>query len=240
MTQMKLSNKIDCTDLTTDEINFQIKDLIFNNCKNVILKNVGSKAGLLESISGNLKIEIIGDVGASFANGISEIKVVVNGNSGDDSACSVKNSKFTVFGSCANNFGGDAKSSEFYILEGCGKRSFFNLTNSKVILGGLPSGEFASSNNGGTIIILNLSGGNIFIEDDWFVKYSGGHIYLRGAKGEIKIASDRFSLVETSCSDEDIYLPLISEFARLFNYSLSEIKSKHFYRIVGAHGYAPS
>lgn len=240
MTQIKLSNKIDCTNLTTDEINFQIKNLIFNNCKNVILRTVGSKAGLLESLSGSLKIEIIGNAGAGFACGISGIKVIVNGNIDDDSACSVKNGKFTVFGSCANNFGGDAKSSEFYILEGCGRRSFFNLTNSKIILGGLPSGEFASSNNGGTIIILNLSGGNIFVEDDWFIKYIGGYIYLRGEKEKIKIASDRFSLVETSCSDEDIYLPLISEFARLFNYSLSEIKSKPFYRIIGAHGYAPS
>ena len=228
---MQLNNKIDCVNLTTDEINFQIKNLIFNNCKNILLKNADDKAGLLESISANLKIEILGDVGASFANGISGIKVIVNGNSSDDSACSVKNSKLTIFGSCASNFGGSSKTSEFYILEGCGKRSFFNLTDSKVILGGLPSGEFASSNNGGTIVVLNLPGGNIFVENDWFVKYSGGHIYLRGEKGKIKIAGDRFSLVEASCSDEDIYLPLISEFARLFNYSLNEIKSKPFCKI---------
>ncbi|OGI20132.1 MAG: hypothetical protein A3B68_00880 [Candidatus Melainabacteria bacterium RIFCSPHIGHO2_02_FULL_34_12] len=54
-------------------------------------------------------------------------------------------------------------------------------------------------------------------------------IYLRGG---IKNLNNKFNLVETNDTDEDVYLPLISEFSRLFKVSLSEIKSKQFYRLI--------
>lgn len=232
MGQMQLSSNVDCSSLTTDEINFRVKDLIFNKHTNILLKNVHDKSGLLEGLKGVLKIEMIGDLSSNFANNVSELKIIVNGNVGDNSACNVSRSKFTVFGSCLSNFGGDARSSEFYILENCGKSSFSNLNNGcKVVIGGQPNSDFALGNDGASIIILNLKGGSIFVEDGWFKNYKSGRIYIRGTKDSIKNLSNIFSLKEVSETDEDIYLPLISEFARLFSCSLSEIKSMPFFRI---------
>ncbi|MBI3590383.1 MAG: hypothetical protein HY094_03260 [Candidatus Melainabacteria bacterium] len=233
MSTTELSNNIDCLNLTADEINFQIKNLMFNNFKNAILKNVYGKNGLLEGLKGNIKIEIIGDVSSDFGNNINGPKIVVNGDINNNSACNVKSGKFTVYGSCINCFGNDAKAGEFYILENCGKNSFLNLgSSSKVVIGGFVNSGFAFDNNGGTIIVLNLKGGNIYIEDDWFKDYKSGHIYFRGEKEKINAASHRFLIENVTAADEDIYLPLISEFARLFNYSLDEIKSKPFNRIL--------
>lgn len=231
MSNLTSKNIIDCSDLSKEQINYQIKDLIFNKTKNVILKNTEKKQHLLEGLKGDVKLEIIGDVGSYFANEIDGLKIIVNGNIGDNSACNIKNSKITVFGSCGGNFGSNSQSGEFYVLENCGQESFLRLNNKcKVVIGGQPSAVFAAENIDGTIVVLNLKGGNIFLDDSlrWLEGSKSGFIYIRG---ECKINAKRFLLEKTNEKDEDLYLPLISEFARLFKCSLSEIKSKPFYRI---------
>ena len=232
MSNVQLSNQIDCSNLSSEEINYNVKDLIFNNYKHIVLKNVHGKKGLLEGLKGNIKIEIIGDVDSLFANSIDGAKIIVNGNIGDNSAGGVKSGKFTLFGSSGNYFGNNVDSGEFYILENCGRNSFSKLTNlSKVVIGGYPGINFGESSKGGRIIILNLKGGNFFIDNEtkFFENSRIDSIYVRG---NIKINNNKFLIENIIEEDEDIYLPLISEFARLFSYSLSEIKSKPFYRIV--------
>lgn len=230
----QLNIQIDCSDLSSNEINYQVKELIFNKAKYILLKNVHEENKLLEGLISEIKIEILGNVGSYFASDVQGLKIIVNGNVNDNSAWNVKEAKFTIFGSCENNFGAYAETSEFYIFENCGLNSFSNLNkSSKVVLGGLPGNGFANGFKEGVIVILNLQGGNIFIEDNWLVDQKGGVIYLRssGGRDKIKTTSNRFLIEEVKESDEDICLPLISEFARLFNYSLDEIKSKPFYRI---------
>lgn len=232
MPELNLSTKVDCLNLDKDDVNLKIDKLISNSFKNVILTNLSGKKSILVGLKGNIKIEIIGDVGNNFASDINGLKIVVNGNIGDKSAQNVEDVKFTVFGSCSNSFGNNIKSSEFYILENCTKDTFFNLgSDSKVIIGGQPSSGFARGFNGGIIIILNLKGGSIFIDDDWFRNFMDGNIYIRGEKNKIKIINSRFAIHETGDADLDFYLPVISEFARLFSISLSEIRSLPFYKL---------
>ncbi len=232
MADIRLNNEIDCAHLSSDEINYQVKNLIFNKLKKIVLKNTFHKEGLLHRLKGNLKIEICGDVSNNFANSVNGLKIIVNGNVGENSANSAENSKFTVFGSSSAFFGNDSKASEFYILENCAKSSFCNLdANSRAVIGGQAISGFASDNNGGTVLLLNLKGGNVFIDDDWFKDFKSGLIYIRSDKDKIKAARSDIKIVSTAQDDEDIYLPLISEFARLFNYSLNEIKSLPFYRL---------
>ena len=231
MSKIELTNLVDCLDLSSDEINFKVKDLIFNKHKNLILKNTHSENQLLECIKALIKIEIFGDVGSDFANNVSGLKIIVNGNVGDNSACSIEKAKITIFGACSNNFGNNIKSSEVYLLEGCGANSFLKLANnSKVVLGGQVGSNFAAMNNGGTVVLLNLKGGSIFVDESWFKDSTDSHIYIRGDKNKIKLVNDNssFTLNQVDYNDEDLYLPLISEFSRLFGVSLSEIKSKPF------------
>lgn len=230
MPELNLSTKVDCLNLDKDDINLKIDKLISNSFKSVILTNVSGKKSVLVGLKGSIKIEIVGDVGSDFASDINGLKIVVNGNIGDKSAQNVEDVKFTVFGSCLNSFGNNIKSSEFYILENCTKDSFLNIRSySKVIIGGQPSSGFAHNLNGGIIVILNLKGGSIFVDDDWFRNFIRGNIYIRGEKNKIKITSNRFTVHETDDTDLDFYLPVISEFARLFSMSLSEIRSLPFY-----------
>lgn len=232
MPELNLSTKVDCLNLDKDDVNLKIDKLISNNFKNVILTNVSGKRSILVGLKGNIKIEIVGDVGSNFASNINGLKIVVNGNIGDKSAQNVEGVKFTIFGSCLNSFGNNIKSCDFYILENCTKDSFSNLSSgAKVIIGGQPSSGFACGFNGGIIVILNLKGGSIFIDDDWFKNFMDGNIYIRGEKNKVKITSSRFTVHETGDADLDVYLPLISEFARLFSISLSEIRSLPFYRL---------
>lgn len=234
MPENKIDNQINCTDLSSDEINFQVKNLMFSNCKHIVLRNPNKKNNLLEGLKGSIKIEIIGDVGSNFINNINGPKIIINGSVGDDSACNVQNTKITVFGSCGNNFACGAKNSEFYVFENCGKDSFFNLTASKLIVGGLLG---VGSLSRGTswcaptiVVMLNLKGGNVFIDidEEWVKNVKDIIFYLRG---EHKATTNKYLIKKTNEDDEDIYLPLISEFARQFNYSLSEIRSKQFCRV---------
>lgn len=228
--EIKLNNIIDCTDYSTNEVNYKIKELIFNGFKHIVLKNSGSKKGLLEGLKGEVKIEIIGDVGSEFANNINGPKIIVNGNIDSNSAQNLREGKLTVFGSCGDMFGTNACSGEFYILENCGKNSFLDLSeDSKVVIGGIAGSDFLENKGSGRAVILNLQGGNIFLAENWIQETVKTIIYLRGDKNKIKIMIKNISLADSSDADEDIYLPLISEFARLFNYSLSKIKSKPIY-----------
>lgn len=231
MADLISKNIIDCSGLSSDQINYEIKNLLFNEVKNIILKNTDKKRNLLKGLKGDIKIEIIGNVDSYFADELDGPKVIVNGDVGDYSVCNMLNGKITVFGSCGNDFAGDVKSGEFYILENCSFNSFSNLSEGcKVVIGGTPGNIFACGNKGGIIIILNLKGGKMFVDDNsrWLERAKNESVFLRG---DCKILTDKFSLEKANDKDEDIYLPLISEFARLFKYSLSEIKSKPFYRI---------
>ena len=233
MTETQLDNHINCGELSPDEINYKVKSVMFNKFKNILLTNVYGKQGLLEGLRGGVKIEILGDADSGFANKITEIKIIVNGSVGNDSACYIKSSKLTVFGSCGKRFGNNAQESEFYVFENCGSDSFSGLSDtSKVIIGGVVGNTFGACNQGGIILILNLKGGSLYLEDDFLRDIKAGIIYIRGDKDKIKILNNRFSLGEVKDNDDDVYLPLISEFARLFNYSLSEIKSKPFYKAI--------
>ena len=233
MADVELKNVIDCTNLSSGEVDFKVKNLLFENIKNIVLKNTSSLASdLLEGIRKQAKIEVIGNVGNRFSNNVNGLKILVNGNIGDDSAVSAVNSKFIVIGEVGINFARGAKSSEFYIFENCGKSCFCGMdVSSKVVIGGQAGNDFAHNINGGSIVILNLKGGNIFIDDNvnWLQNAKDSFLYIRG---DCKISSSRFLIEKAGDNDEDIYLPLISEFARLFKYSLSEIKSKPFYRII--------
>ncbi len=187
---------------------------------------------MIKNQTNTKKIEVSGDTNSDFANNVCGLKVIVKGNIGNNSAHSVQSSKFTVFDSCGEGFGVNAKSSEFYIFKNCGKDSFVKLTsNSKVIVGGVigaNSGAFAN----GIFIILNLNNEDILIDNDTFKDAKGLIIYFRGDKDKIKIVNKKLLLEKIGEDDEDIYLPLISEFARLFDFSLSEIKSKPFSKVV--------
>jgi glutamate synthase domain-containing protein 3 len=168
------------------------------------------------------KTEIIGDTGPSFLHGVNDLKVIVKGSVGNDSACNVKNSKFTIFGSCGNNFGNNAVNSEFYIFGDCRENAFSKAKKSKIVIGGQIQGDFLF-NDDVIAVILNLKGESYNL----IPGTKPGIIYLRGEKEKFK----NVSLKPVAESDEDVYLPLISEFARQFNYSLSEIKSLPFYRM---------
>lgn len=233
MTQTTQAHQIDCSDLSLSGIDLKVKDLIFNGSKRVILKNVSGKQNLLEGLKGGIKIEIIGDVFSNFANDIDGPRIIVNGNVGDNSCLNIKSGKVAVFGSCGNYFGNDVKSGEFYILENCGKNSFLNFSNlTKLVIGGQCASGFLNNMNGGVVVVLNLIEGNLFIDKVTFRDFSNGFIYFRGNKESIKLQDSNLSLINVTYEDEDIYLPLISEFARLFNCSLGEIKSKPFYKAV--------
>lgn len=237
MTQITEANQIDCSSLSSSDINLKIKNLIFNGFKQVILKNASCKENLLEGLKGNIKIEVIGDAFSNFANDIDGPRIILNGNIGNNSCLNIKNGKITVFGSCGNYFGSNSTNAEFYVFENCACNCFNNLaSNSKLVIGGQCDVNFANKLNSSTIVVLNLKGGTTFIDETkgFLSGFKSGNVYLRGKIVLSSTCESMFNLVDVSDSDEDIYLPLISEFARLFNCSLSEIKSKPFHKIVGA------
>lgn len=231
MTEVKVDNIIDCSNLATDAINATVKDLLKHKFNKVILKNITGQTGLLEGLRNGNRIEIIGDVDSFFANSLEGTKIIVNGNVGDVSCGDVVGGKFAIWGSTGKSFGNKIGLSEFYIFRNCASDSFNHLSvTSKVVVGGLVGKNFACNAGGGTIIILNLKGGRIIIDDtmNWFTKSKNVNVYLRG---DVVIDDKRFSAKDASDCDEDIYLPLISEFARLFQFSLDKIKSKKFNKL---------
>lgn len=234
MTQITQAHQIDCSNLSSGDIDLKVKNLIFIGSKQVILKNASRKENLLEGLKGNIKIEVIGDAFSNFANNIDGPRIIVNGNVGNNSCLNIKSGKITVFGSCGNYFGSNSNNSEFYIFENCARNCFSGLTSgSKLVIGGQYDINFANKLNGGTIMVLNLKGGTTFIDETkgFLSGFKSGSVYLRGKVVLSSKCKSELNLVGVGDGEEDIYLPLISEFARLFNYSLSEIKSKSFYKV---------
>lgn len=226
-----LKSQIDCTNLTSDEINKKVNESISQGSKHILLMNTPKEKCLLENINGDIKIDLINDTGDFFANLLLKTKLTANGSIGNNSCGGVKSSKIILNGSCGNVFGCGSSESEFHIFENCGKDSFQNIKDSKVVIGGLPGTSFCKNIENSKIIILNLKGGNIFLDETskWFENLKNSTIFIRG---NIKSSLNNLKIEKVSLEDEDSYLMLISEFSRLFNYSLSEIKSKDFYKIL--------
>lgn len=225
-----LKSQFDCSNLTSDEINKKVNELISSGTQHILLMNVPKEKNLLEGISGDIKIDLLNDVGDFFGNFLLKTKVVLNGSVGNNSCGGIKSSKITLNGSCESFFGSGSQESEFHIYENCGKDSFHNIKNSKVVIGGLPGSNFGKNIENSKIIILNLKGGNIFLDETkWFENLKNCSVFIRG---NIKSSSDKYKIEKVNENDEDTFLPLISEFSRLFGYSLSEIKSKEFYKVV--------
>ena len=228
MSDVDLNCEIDCEDLTSDEINFKVKELIFNNSRNIILKNTFDRHRLLNGLKGDVKIEILSSVGDEFACNLNGPRVIVIGNLGNYSLSEIKQGKVVVFGNSGNHFGIYSKSCQLYVYENCGTDSFSGLDQSSFcVAGGLIGNN--CGNDGGTIVVLNLKGGTFFLENSFFSPDFKGVIYFRG---NIKSANTGINLEKTTERDEDILLPLISEFSRLFKFSLSEIKSKDFFKVI--------
>lgn len=231
MPKAELVNVIDCSVLTAGEINLKISDCILGETKQIILQNAKNKTHLLSSLTGNIKIEVFDDTGDEFANSINNLKIIVYGNIGKNSAQGILKSKVTVFGSCKEDFARNANLSEFYILKNCKGNSFLNLKNSKVVIGESLDGNIASGSQDSILLILNLDKRMFNVSRDWFKDLNNGHFFIRGDETQECFKKYDFLFNETCETDEDVILPLISEFARLFKYSLGEIKSKPFYRI---------
>lgn len=230
MKETRLQNLIDCTDLTVGEINSKVNDLFLQKYKQIVMQNTSGIKGLLEGINAPLKIELLEGASDRFAHQVAGVKLIVNGHIGDGSANNSKFSKYTVFGSCGENFGLGSVDSEFYIFGNCGVNAFSsNVSRIKAVIGGKPGPSFARGMIDSTLVILNLKGGKLFIDDDWLEKSKNVSVYLRGNP---QVSNKFFKLTEVSEDDEDIYLPLISEFARLLKCSLSEIKSIPFFKVL--------
>ncbi|MBI3309476.1 MAG: hypothetical protein HYZ79_08920 [Candidatus Melainabacteria bacterium] len=230
MSNLELKNIIDCSLVSSAQVNSKINDLYLQGFKQVVLKNVLDKKGLLNSLSTGIKVEIIGDVTSSLGNNTSNVKVIVNGDVGENSASCTKSSKFTVLGSCGNEFGNDSESSEFYLLKNCGGHCFSSVVSSKVVIGGIPGNSFLTGAKASLAVILNMKGGTLFLEKDLAYMQDSKDIVLY-VRGKVDVLDKALSCNPADESDEDKYLPLISEFARLFKCSLSEIKSLPFYKL---------
>lgn len=227
----ELKSQIDCLNLTSDEINKKVTSLISDGIQHILLMNAPKEKNLLEGISGDIKIDLINDVGDFFGNFLLKAKVVLNGSAGSNSCGGIKSSKITLNGSCGSFFGAGSQESEFYIYENCEKNSFHGIKNSKVVIGGLPGNNLGKNIENSKVVILNLKGGTIFLDEtnQWFENLRSCSVFIRG---NIKSSSDKYKIEKVNENDEDTLLPLISEFSRLFGYSLSEIKSKEFYKVV--------
>lgn len=228
-------NLINCIGLSVQEINSKAKQLIESGYKQILLMYSimykGTDENLLEGISGNVKIELVGSVGNSFANFVNDAKIILNGDLGNKSFLGVKNVKSVIYGSCGDSFANGAEKSEFYIYVNCGTDSFNSVKNGcKVVVGGQVGKNFGLKTTDSTFVILNLKGGSTFIGDDenWLDMAESSNIYVRG---DCKLTTSKLSIEETNEKDEDIFLPLISEYSRLFVCSLSKIKSEKFYKI---------
>lgn len=229
-------NIIQAKGMEIDEVNFKVKELIKKEYKKILLMYPSEKAeGLLDGIKGEsskVQLEILGNAGGKFANLVENAKVIMNGDIDEDALTGMKSSKVVVYGFCKRGFANGASESEAYIFKNCGADSFNKLTNNcKVILGGQVDKNFANSCSGGVITVLNLKGGTTFIgeEDNWLSGTKDTSVYLRG---KIKCTTDNIEVLDTTDEDEDKYLPLASEYSRLFGVSLDLIKEERFYRVV--------
>ena len=232
MFTVKATSTIDCKNLPSDEINKKVVETLQDKyCKHVVLKNVDKHQGLLEGIKTKKIIEVIGNPGSYFANSLVGVKVIVDGNVGEYSCGDAVGSKFSIWGSSGSSFGCSAGLTDFYVRLMVRDDSFFNLSPSvKVAVGEFVGKNFARNASGGNVVMLNIKDKELIIDDDinWLEDAANVTLYLRG---QVTLQTNRFFLRETNEEDEDVYLPLISEFVRLFNLSLSGVKSKPFYKL---------
>lgn len=181
---------IDCTNLTTREINQKLKALAAENIPAVKLLNPAGRHNLAVGITQNIAIAIEGPVGY-YCGGLSEnINIEVFGDCGWSVGENLMSGNITIHGNASANAAASAHGGKICILGHAGARAGISLKGATIIVTGNVGYGSAFMMQQGCMIVCGNAGANLADSIYDGVIFVGGEINSLGADAKLEPMND--------------------------------------------------
>ncbi|MBF2048801.1 MAG: protein glxC [Elainella sp. C42_A2020_010] len=182
---------VDCSKLTTREINQQLRTLATAGLEQVMLTNPAGRHNLAVGMDTRMKIQIAGPVGY-YCGGLSEqIHLEIDGNCGWSVGENLMAGQILIRGSASANAAATARGGTICILGHAGPRAGISLKGATVIIKGNVGPSSAFMMQQGRMIICGDAGANLadsIYQGEIFV---GGRVASLGADARYEPMSDQ-------------------------------------------------
>lgn len=221
--EMAVTIEIDATEMSTNDLNCRIRDLMHLGTKKVLIKNVCGQryigTRLYSPELNTMDIEIFGTPGNDLGAFLSGHKIRVHGNSQDGVGNTMDDGEIVIEGRVGDVLGMSMRGGKIFVRDNVGYRAAMHMKEyldkrPVIIIGGSSQDFLGEYMAGGIVILLGLD--NKPHKANFIgTGMHGGAIYLRGRVEPDQVGDevDISSLDDMDCGIIDGY---ISEFLERF------------------------
>ncbi|MFQ3549599.1 MAG: hypothetical protein SNJ70_07600 [Armatimonadota bacterium] len=237
--------EIDATGLYYRELNLKIRDAIGEGATNIVLKNVVGQRYIGTNLHGiadnsalkNVTIDIYGTPGNDLGAFLNGPTIRVFGNVMDGSGNTMNEGRIIAYGRAGDLTGFAARGGELFIQGNAGYRVGIHMKEYEgkkpmMIIGGTTQDFLGEYMAGGVIIVMGIDMGDNRLHSSSHVGTGmhGGKIFIRGSLSKYQLGGG-VGAFELNKDDIDTLSKYISEYGKLFNYDVSDIKPEDFTKL---------
>jgi glutamate synthase domain-containing protein 3 len=232
--------EINAKNLYYRDLNEQVRHAISHGARDIFLKNVNGHRYIGDGIRGNIRIKIEGVPGNDLAAFMDGPTIVVDSNAQDAVANTMNAGKVVIHGSAGDVLGYGMRGGRLFVRGSVGYRVGIHMKSFKkhipvIIIGGTARDFLGEYQAGGIIILLGMERDGRPLAGNYIgTGMHGGIIYIRGEVDPFQLGKE-VSISSVDEKDEERLKDCLVEYCRDFDFSLDEIMSKKFIKLLPTH-----
>jgi glutamate synthase domain-containing protein 3 len=226
---------IDAENQDTRSLNQNIRDLIKNGEKRILIKNVTGQRYLAAGLTGNIEIEIFGTPGNDLGAFMDGPKIEVHGNGQDCIGNTMGGGKLIIHGDVGDITGMSMRGGRILIEGDSGYRTGVHCKGvpekePSIVIGGEAQDFLGEYMAGGTILVLGLNlKDNLHPADFVGTGMHGGIIYIRG---EVLGTGKEVEILEVDKKDKENIKELVEDYSKYFHCDVKDILKSRFKKLI--------
>lgn len=231
---------INAKDIHYTQLNEQIRTIVARGGKEIILDNILGQRFIGDGLRGdNVTITINGVPGGDLAMFMSGPTIIVHGNADHAPGNTMDKGAIIIHGSAGDAVAHSMRGGRVYVRDNIGYRGGIHMKQYKgkrpiLVVGGSAQAFLGEYMAGGLLIVLGLNDAPPVSERGVGSGIHGGEIIVRGEVEERYLGMGAKQQPLTSEQRAEI-LPVIEDFARVFNIDKEPLLAADYSRIIAAH-----
>lgn len=231
---------INAKDIHYTQLNEQIRTIVARGGKEIILDNILGQRFIADGLRGeNVTITINGVPGGDLAMFMSGPTIIVHGNADHAPGNTMDKGTVIIHGSAGDAVAHSMRGGRVYVRDNIGYRGGIHMKQYKgkrpiLVVGGSAQAFLGEYMAGGLLVVLGLNDAAPVSERGVGSGIHGGEIIVRGEVEERYLGMGAKQQPLTSEQRAEI-LPVIEDFARVFNIDKEPLLAADYSRIIPAH-----
>jgi len=229
--------KIDAGGVYYRELNANLRKVITNSTRRVMLRNVYGQRYIGTDLDRPVDIEIFGTPGNDLGAFMNGPRIIVHGNAQDGCGNTMNEGEIVIHGHAGDIIGLSARGGKIFVREDVGYRAGIHMKEYQgrgpaLVIGGTAQDFLGEYMAGGVLILLglNLKEGENHKANFIGTGMHGGVIYLRGSVEEHQLGKE-VGVAQLDEADHEVLRQLVGEFAAHFGYDAEEIMNYKFIKL---------